>query len=274
MSHGVEALSGPPHVVILDFPTGPLQVSRDSLLDLRCGSADSRLREVGQVRAPAVGELEAVDAHAVVQVQVDAALSEGLQNRVNEALNFRDVCVNLCKPLVDTGAFVIGLPIVAHYGVALAPDGLRFGLEPIDEWGRVLGEDLSDRVGRVAVQVDEGPERALRGLEGPVHGATAVVLLVVGGERLRHVFLERLLWIGRGHRWIELGRVAAGLHGQAAGEELDVVAQIRGTEDDAQHGLDAARGVVVKSTASDGDDAVVVGLEARLGDAGAEVIEG
>ena len=174
----------------------------------------------------------------------------------------------------NAGTLAIGLPIVAHHGVALAPDSLRFGLETINEGSRILGKDLANRVGRVAVQVDKRPERTLRRLKGPVHGATAVVLLVVGSEGLCHVVIERSLGVGRDHRRDELGRVAAVLDGQATGEELDIVAQIRDTEDNAQHRLVAARGVVVEGATGDGNDAVVVRLEARLGDAVAEVFEG
>ena len=96
---------------------------------------------------------------------MDTALGEGLQNRVDEALNLRDLRVYLRALFVNAGTLAIGLPIVASHGVALASDSLRFGLEAIDEGGRVLGEDLSDRVRRVAVQVDERPERTLRRLE-------------------------------------------------------------------------------------------------------------
>ena len=205
---------------------------------------------------------------------MDATLSEGLQHRVDVALNLSDHRVDLRTSLVDAGTLTIGLPVIAHHGVALTPDSLRFGLEAIDEGGRILGEHLANRVGRVAVQVDERPERTLRRLEGPVHGMAAVVLLMVGGEGLRHVVLESLFRIGRDHRRNELRSRAARLHGQAAGEELDVVTQISGTEDNAQHGLDTARGVVIEGTAGDGNDTVVVGLEARLGNTGAEVVEG
>ena len=124
------------------------------------------------------------------------------------------------------------------------------------------------------MQVDERPERALRGLEGPVHGASAVVLLMVGGEGLRHVVLEGLFRIGRDHRWDELRGRAARLDGQATHEELDVVAKVGRAEDRAQHRLDAPGGVVVEGSAGDGDYAVVVGLQARIGDAVAEVVEG
>ena len=252
---------------------GPLEILLDLLLDCRRGNADRGLGQVSQIRAPAVSEFEAVDAHAVVQVQVDAALSERLQDRVDESLNLRDRRVDLRTPLVDAGALAIGLPVVAHHGVTLTPDGLRFGLESIDEGSRVLGEHLANRVRRVAVQVDERPERALRRLKRPVHGAAAVVLLVVGGEGLRHVVLKGPLGVGRDRRRHELRARAARLHGQAASEELDVVTQISGTEDNAQHGPDAARGIVVEGAAGDGNDAVIVGFEARLGDAGAEVVK-
>ena len=97
---------------------------------------------------------------------------------------------------------------------------------------------------------------------------------MVGGEGLRHVVLECAIGVGRNHRRDKLSGRAAGLDGQAASEELDVVTQISSTEDNAQHGLDTARGVVVEGTAGDGNDTVVVGLEARLGDTGAEVVEG
>ena len=124
------------------------------------------------------------------------------------------------------------------------------------------------------MQVDERPERALRRLDRPVHGSSAVLLLVVGGEGLPHVLLQRPLGVRRDGRGSKLGGVAAGLDGQAAGQELDVVTQVRRTEDRAQDLLDAARGVVVEGTAGDGDDAVIVGLQARIGDAGLEVVEG
>ena len=113
---------------------------------------------------------------------MDATLGEGLQDRVNKALNLRDRRVDLRTPLVEAGALAIGLPIITHHRVTLAPDSFRFRLESIDEGGRVLGEHLADCVGRVAVQVDERPEGPLRGLKGPVHGAATVVLLMVGCE--------------------------------------------------------------------------------------------
>ena len=96
---------------------------------------------------------------------------------------------------------------------------------------------------------------------------------MIGVEGLCHVVLERAIRIRRDQRRDELRGGATRLDGKAASQELNVVAEVGGTEDNAQHSLDAARGVVVEGTTGDRDDAVIVGLEARLGHAVSELVE-